>query len=234
VSGIPMALPNNRKNDKAAIAERRQKVAALYVEGHTQWAIAKTLNIAQGTVSKDLQVILEEWKARSVEDYADRLAVELAKLDAAEAEAWEAWEKSKQDREATSERTERARQLLPDPNARPDRRGNHPRVPQMVTVRTTTNRTRKGQVGDPRFLDQVTKCVETRLRLMGALKPASVNVTQQVATGFDWDALTDAMARPVPDRIAEMLNEAIDPPLQLGHFTNGAETNGNGNKGGGE
>jgi hypothetical protein len=91
-----MPLPNNQKNDKYQRLERRQRVATLYLQGRTQWDIARQLGCSQGTICNDLVRIKDQWLASSLRDFEAAKAQELAKLDRVEAAVWEALERSQQ------------------------------------------------------------------------------------------------------------------------------------------
>lgn len=73
--------------DEVEIANRRQKVAQLYLRRQTQEAIAQALKVSQATVSMDLTELRKQWAAESV-DALDQVKVrEAAELDEMEAEA---------------------------------------------------------------------------------------------------------------------------------------------------
>jgi hypothetical protein len=89
-----MPLPKNKKNDQYKRHARRQRVAALYLQGQTQLDIARLLQCCQGTISNDLVRIKEEWLASSLRDFDAAKAQELAKFDRVEAVAWWAFRRS--------------------------------------------------------------------------------------------------------------------------------------------
>jgi hypothetical protein len=141
---------------EAAIRERRRRVARLYIQQRTQYEIAALVGVNQGTVSRDLEVIRQEWQASAVMDLGTRKAQELARIDRIEAEAWAAWERSVQDAkmyhvETTSGMVDGDGRPLPD--------------------RTRKRQTQKGQAGDPRFLERVGWCIEQRCRILGMNAP---------------------------------------------------------------
>jgi predicted transcriptional regulator len=138
----------------AATARRREQVADLYVRGFSQSAIAAQLNVTQGTVSRDLKQIEGQWRASGIRKFDIAREVELQKLDRLEREAWAAWERSQK-----------------------------PTQSAVVTEAGTSQQTRKSmrhQYGDPRFLDQVNKCICQRRALLGLDAPLQINdVTPQ-------------------------------------------------------
>lgn len=142
------------KNEEYAILQRQSKVAVLYVKNKTQWEIAHELGVDQATISHDLKAIRQYWLEKKLRAYDEKICDELAKIDRLECEALDAWERSKGDAvsKTHSEQTGavvRGRQVGP-----------------MVRKSKTT----EGRVGESRFLQTVQWCIETRLKLIGALK----------------------------------------------------------------
>jgi hypothetical protein len=130
-----------KPNKKLAVLERRHQVAQLYLQGWTQQAIARQLEVVQSTICTDLQQIRREWRASSIRDFDEARAVELQKIDQLEREAWAAWERSQK-----------------------------PLQTAVVTGQGAGERTRKSltnQYGDPRFLEVVHKCIAQRRALLG-------------------------------------------------------------------
>jgi hypothetical protein len=89
-----MAGPKREKHEVARGTQRRQLIAEMYLRGMTQPAIARELGISQPAVSKHLARVRSEWVASAARDYGERVAEELARLDALEATAWEAYRRS--------------------------------------------------------------------------------------------------------------------------------------------
>lgn len=137
---------------QAARKERQHRIAALYCEGYSLREISKLVAVTFQMVSKDLHVVREEWAARNAEAYQARVARELAKLDHAEHEAWLAWEESKKPEHQHADETERGTG------------GN------VTKTRASTKRTNR--LPEARFHDQVLRCIDMRLRLLGAYELA--------------------------------------------------------------
>lgn len=161
------------------VTERRQEVAARYLHGEYQSAIAKTLGVSQAQISKDLHVIRRHWLASTLRDFDAAKAQELAKIDAAERAYWDGWQRSQQPREVSlTEATEGG----PDGPKR------------KASMR------REGQAGDPRFLDGVLACVRQRCAILGlsaeteALKDASMGLAALL------DQARQLAAQPPPQR----------------------------------
>lgn len=68
--------------------DRRRQVAALLRQGYREIQIARQLGVAPSTVSKDATRLRAEWRQLRDRDRDAWIETELAKLDAAEAEAW--------------------------------------------------------------------------------------------------------------------------------------------------
>ena len=131
--------PNSHQ--QLAQLQRREKAAELYIQGHTQAAIAKQLGCTQTCVSKDLQKIREKWQQSSVRNFDLARAEQLLKLDRVEMEAWLAWERSKQPSStATISESENKKQ---------------------------SRRTVKQKEGDPRWLQIVQNCITQRRAILG-------------------------------------------------------------------
>lgn len=60
----------------------------------------------------------------------------------------------------------------------------------LVPIRRVEEVTRQGRTGDPRFLDQIQRCIEMRLRLLGLLRPDTQKNINQVFV--NWDQLAAA------------------------------------------
>lgn len=155
----------------ARAQERREQIAALYVRGQYQTEIARQLHVTQQQVSLDLKIIRAQWRASAIRDFDAAKELELQKLDALEREAWQAWERSKQPREITlTEQTEGAEVVLPDGETRP-----------RAAIRKASVR-RDATAGDPRYLEQIQKCIAQRCALLGLTM--TIESTTTVSTGL--------------------------------------------------
>ena len=175
------------------IIYRRHEVSRMYLEGIPQFKIAEKFGLSTGTIAQDLVHIRDQWKASTIVNFEEKLGVELAKIDHLEDEAWEAWQKSKESAEIVHRRREYVRQNL---KGKGRGRGKH----KLVPIKVTAEKVAKGQVGDPRFLDQVKWCVEMRCRLLGLDKAKG-----KTPAGIDWDALMAGIGQDVPDPLEEKL-----------------------------
>jgi hypothetical protein len=145
----------NQRNHEFALAHRRQQVTELSLQGWSQTSIAAHLGISQSTVSEDMQHVREAWQESAVSMIDEIRARELTKIDLVEREAFAAWFRSQK-----------------------------PAQSAVVTGDGTGNLTRKSmkhQTGDPRFLDQINKCIAQRRALIGLdVVPAAAPPEAQV------------------------------------------------------
>ena len=125
---------------KLAIGRRRQQVAALYLKGWSQTAIAERLGVQQPTVSHDIRHIREDWRVSAVRDFDLLREEELKKITLVEMEAWAGFERSQKPAQEA-------------------------RVKEGDQSRAT--KTMKSRTGDARFLDVVMKCIAGRRELLG-------------------------------------------------------------------
>lgn len=160
-----------------SVAERRQRVAHLYLTRHTQVEIARTLGIGQTTVSRDLAAIEAAWGKAALLDMHAAKVRELERIDALEREAWEAWRRSQE--QAVKSRVQ---QVNAHVVVKPD--GREVTVPERVTKM----REAKGRDGSHEFLTRIQWCIDTRIRILGLDRPG------ETAEGATVKALLDSLA----------------------------------------
>jgi|SRR5579859_2668006 len=145
---------------KFSAAERQAHiltVESLYLSGKTQADIAVHIGVSQQQISKYLVKLQKAWLDRLGEQLESAKGRELARLDRLEREYWQAWDRSCQPAQTTVNRAktvstkEFTEQGLID-------------VPALEREWTHTER---GQAGDPRFLEGVSRCIEMRLKIVG-------------------------------------------------------------------
>ena len=140
----------SKRRDAAQLARDRRRIAEMYLHGVLQADIADELHIDQSTVSRDLKALQDEWRASSLIDIDEAKARELARIDELERTYWDGWRRSKEDAEI--ERT-RATET------------------QRDGKRYEAGTEKRGQAGDPRFLQGVGWCIERRCKLVGIDAP---------------------------------------------------------------
>ncbi len=139
--------PNTAETNRLALvkAESRQsQVVSLYFQGMRVHRIAEKLGISDSTVLRDIERARQAWKEVAGKTYDDLLPEKLAELQEIKNAAWEGWRSSLAD--AKDEREESS-----------DAHGNK------------TVRRRRGQSGNPAYLNALTKAVETECQLRGML-----------------------------------------------------------------
>ena len=152
-------MPPSRAK-KLAVLERRKNVAQRYLRGQLQWEIARAFEVDRSIISDDLKWVHEQWLAEAKGDRAAWIAKELARIDLVEQEAWRAWDKSKETAEIM-----KARQM---------------------GDKAMTEMTKRGQAGDPRYLDIALRCSARRCELLGLNEQsASTPVIVTVVGGID-------------------------------------------------
>jgi hypothetical protein len=192
--------------------ERRQQVAQLYLANHSQWEVARKLKVTQACISNDLKFLREEWLARAKASTDERQALELAKLDRLELLALTAWERSCEDAEGETTKTELARltrlRKAMEPKA-PDKSETQQLLvlddeSGLVPVKEVTTSSRKGQSGNPAFLQIVHDCIQLRAKMFGLLQDVNINVGNTI--GLDWGSLAKPTqhADPVEERILQI------------------------------
>lgn len=73
--------------DEVVIADRRRKVAALYLRHQTMQTIADQLKVHVSTISDDVAALKEEWRKESLNDIGELILREASELDEMEAYA---------------------------------------------------------------------------------------------------------------------------------------------------
>jgi hypothetical protein len=133
-------------------------ISRLYFSGETIAGIAKELGMNKMTVADVyLLELRSRWRQSADMDFAERQALELAKLDALEAEYYKGWERSQQ---------------LKSTQKRVDVYGRNAEK-RPSELETTTEQL----VGDARFLDGIHKCIDRRCRLIGVDPETKIRLT---------------------------------------------------------
>lgn len=144
-------------------AKHQADIARLYLQGHTQSAIALQLSIDQSTVSRDLKEIRAMWRDSTLRDFDEAKSIQLAKIDALEATYWEAWMRSLTTREA-----------ITNESGESDAKG--------AFTKTITRR--EVMLGNPAYLAGVERCIAERCKLLGLYAPikTAADLAEQVIT----------------------------------------------------
>jgi DNA-binding transcriptional regulator LsrR (DeoR family) len=143
-----MAIEPRRKTN---IADRRLKVSEMYLRGMFQTQIAEELGVNQATISRDLEALRKDWRTNSVDNFDQRVQIELAKTDQLELEYWKAWKRSLRNAETV--------------------------IASIGPQGPTSTRKTVGQSGNPAFLEGVLKCIQKRCDLLGLDAPKKTDLT---------------------------------------------------------
>lgn len=143
------------------IERDRTKVARMYLQGKTQYEIAAEMGFAVSQIAYDLKMIRKEWQESRFADLDQIKAEQLAKIDELERTAMNSFMQSLLPREVTI--TEKESMGL-------DQSGKPLPGPMRASTR------KESQVGDPRFLEIVFKCIDRRCRLFGFDAPVKMDI----------------------------------------------------------
>ena len=144
---------NQPRGKSLEVLQRRDKVAGLYLEGKTQWDMAKILGVSQTTICKDLEALHKAWKESPLPKIDEARNKELNRIDKLEATYWEAWESSKKPLEVTS-------------SEKMDSETGGGRKKSSIK--------REHRDGNPAFLQGIRECIAMRTKMLGVDKPAEL------------------------------------------------------------
>lgn len=136
----------------------RNKIADLYLRGYGIGRIAAHVSetsdysVSGATVSAHLKVVQKGWFDKREKDVAQRINTELLRLNEVEYEAWQAWKRS------CKTKTKRTRKSKGTPFK------NAAGQDAIKALSISEIEQSEEMVGDPRFLDIIAKCVDTRLQ----------------------------------------------------------------------
>lgn len=147
----PNTAEENRR--KLIAAEKRQaRVVSLYLQSARVHQIAKLMGISDRTVLRDIERARASWREVAGRVYDDLLPEKLAELDEIRRAAWKGWKRSLEDEEEITEET------------------------SAEGKKSKTRR--RGQSGNPAYLNTLEKILRTECELRGMLdaKPAQEQV----------------------------------------------------------
>lgn len=150
-----MASKPGPKREKIERERDLIDVARLYLEGWTQQAIADYISekyyldinpLTQQQIGYDIKILIKRWQKSQSLNIDEAKGRELARIDKLEREYWQAWQRSCEDAETVRQEGK--------PKTKDDK-------PDKVV------HTRKGQAGDPRFLQGIERCIAMRIKILG-------------------------------------------------------------------
>lgn len=216
-----MARRGSSQAVKLVEAKRNAQVIEMVTQGKPHSVIASLVGVSVGRISQIVSASRAEWAARREIATEDHINLSLMKLDEVYDEARLGWERSYQDAITTttkkSLRTPKvSKKMLEKARAK------------LVT--TNQDETRKGQAGDPAFLQVMKQVVDTRLKLLNAF-PKEDRGDTNIIMVRDWENL----AKPIPlvgvtggDSSSQEVEARIESVGQEKESNNNNGKNGNG------
>lgn len=159
------------RNDELIVLDRQRQVAECYLKGMTQMEVVEELGrrgiaVSQPTVSNDLRDIFSRWEVECVTEFEKARLREIEGINQLEAFAWQELEFS------------RVRRVKIQP----------PRGAKDQEVKIVEER----QLASTEWHEQIKKCKELRIKLLGLIKTETVNNNSVniVDPGF-WAKMTE-------------------------------------------
>lgn len=198
---VPTVHVRSRKK-LMSTARRQREVATLYMRGQPIGLIAEELKLGEATISNDLTAIRKLWLKQAAQAMDERKAQELARIDMVEEEAWKGWLRSISEQKIYTKRTRYVRVPV-----KKGRKSAHKKVP----AEQVSEETIKTCSGDPRFLEQIERCVTLRLKVFSLLKGDTTNQNQVF---IDWSGLVGRgqAINPVEEQIKMIENQSKITP----------------------
>jgi hypothetical protein len=152
IQGNDQPSHQGRANITCGAEARRAEVAEMYCRCYTQVQLAERFGVALSTIENDLRIIRRRWIERQERGFEEAVATQLEKLDRLEREAWDAWDRSRQPKTKTVMRQGDAG--------------------SKTGTKAITERD-----GNPRYLEQIQKCLAQRAKLLGLNAPTKIAPT---------------------------------------------------------
>lgn len=184
---------------RLSVPARQKQVAFLYMKGEPICLIAQVLKIPETLVNGDLNAIRIQWKKEAAMLMDERKAKELARIDKIEEEAWNGWLRSIEEQTIRTKRIRKVRVRI---------KGGKKAAHRMVPAEESEDQVIKSCSGDPRFLEQIERCVTLRLKLFALLKGDNVNQNQVF---INWAGLVGRgeTVNPVEEKILEIERQSM-------------------------
>ena len=130
------------------------QIAAMYLSGKSQFAIASEMGCTQQNISLRLKTIRRRWREATIRDFDELRSEQVAKIDRVELEYWDAWERSKKPRTR---------------KGRKERSGDTNSDESSVVI--------EERDGNPAWLSGVERCIDRRCKLLGLDAPQKIAPT---------------------------------------------------------
>jgi hypothetical protein len=163
-----MAAPKTKSKEQRMA--RVAQVSEMYLQCLSMAEIGRRLGLNASTIYKDICIAREEWRTRYADAIESHKQRELAKLDVVEIEAWRAWQRSIgkyviETRKSTVIGETKAEGV--------------DEVPGEEITRKTER-----LAGDPRFLQIIQGCIESRRKILGLDAPARQSLENPDGSGI--------------------------------------------------
>lgn len=180
---------------------RKVIVADLYKRGWSIRRIAEEvknrldMTCSTRTIWKDINELLDEWRATRIQDVDQRLQLELERIDDAVAELWEQWDKSKEN--YTKELNTRVGVPVQQNNGE----GGNPdgQQTEIQTVKRENKTENIVGLGNPAYIAEIRQQLAERRKLLGLYAATKTEVT-----GKDGSPLIPAEKMSEQDIMAEI------------------------------
>lgn len=214
-----MARRGSSQATKLAELKRNTQVIEMVTQGKPHSVIAALVGVSVGRISQIVAEARTEWAARQAIATEDQISVSLTKLEEVYSEARAGWERSYQDAvtivtKKSMRKPKLSKKMVESARAK------------LVT--TALDETRKGQAGDPAFLQVMKNVVETRLKLLNAF-PKESQGPAVVINQWDWEKMSNPI--PFTEAIEATLSQEVEARIEaeLKPEPHPPNNNGNGN-----
>ncbi len=170
------AAKTRLRNFNTAKLLRMDILSTLYKQGYSYREMRQEVmarldlkSYSLETVKRDIDTLLEEWRATRIEDLDLALQLELERIDQIIREAWLAWEKSKE----SYKRMKASQEGVPGQN---DSDGEQ-KPEGIVTTKMKQSSEDVTCYGDPRYLEVIHKQLIERRKLLGLYSPEKLDLS---------------------------------------------------------
>lgn len=129
--------------------------------------------LSTGTVKRDIDTLLAEWRDDRVKDTDALLELELARIDDTCKELWEQWERSKEESEVKTTK----RKGIP----RQQTEGQQAGGGQIHTLSLEEKKVSQQGLGDPRYIAEIRAQLMERRRLLGLYAPEKQEINGEMS-----------------------------------------------------
>jgi hypothetical protein len=156
-----------KQRTQEVVLYQRRTIAKNYLKGKSQAEISRIVNLSQPAVANELEILRRQWVQAANVDFAEAQGAALQKIDDMEQEALDQYEKSKQSKKIMT-RKRVPKTTIPNGQSEVDEVDNiiEPQSITRYVVVEESIRVEEG-TGDVRWHDQVMKCIDMRLKVLG-------------------------------------------------------------------